>query len=120
MKKKDITALVFLSMNKKEFDEVADFFADNLILDFPGIGQVQSKRRVIISLKAILRKYKYLKFTLVDFVEEDDKVCVIWSNEGEKNSGEKYENRGITFFRFENGKVNFISDYFKDTSFVEN
>lgn len=30
-----------------------------------------------------------------------------------------FSNSGVTLFHFTRGKISFISDYFKDTSFVE-
>jgi ketosteroid isomerase-like protein len=51
-------------------------------------------------------------------IREQDCACVIWSNEGQHKTGEAYRNRGITFLQFKEGKIIFLSDYFKDTSFT--
>jgi ketosteroid isomerase-like protein len=73
---------------------------------------------VLIFLKALLRKYPRLWFTVHEHISEQDRVCVVWSNEGSNSSGEAYENRGVTIVRFESGLIAGISDYFKDTSFT--
>ncbi len=108
---------VFEMMNNKDFADTS-FFAEDVIFNFPGLGDVTGKRRVIVAIKAILRNYKYLKFNVLDLIEEGNKLCAVWTNEGESHKDGKYSNRGITLFEFEDGKIKYISDYFKDTSFA--
>jgi NhaP-type Na+/H+ and K+/H+ antiporter len=118
MDKKQIAGLIFSSMTNKNFDQVSEYFADNLVLDFPGLGNVKTKRKVIIALKAILRKYTKLSFFVDKIIQENDEICVLWHNEGIRTDEKLYKNTGLTYIRFEENKIVFLSDYFKDTSFV--
>jgi hypothetical protein len=38
---------------------------------------------------------------------------------GEDIKGNPYKNAGVTLLHFNQGKISFISDFFKDTSFVK-
>ena len=49
---------------------------------------------------------------------EGDHACAVWSNEGENKKGNPYNNRGATLVQISEGKIVFMSDYFKDTSFT--
>lgn len=116
----NLTQSVFNAMNSRDFSEMERNITDDAAFDFPGVGRIEGGKRVIIFLKALLRKYKELKFTVSEIVEGTDRACAVWTNEGEHINGNPYSNRGITLLWFSEGRINFISDYFKDTSFVEN
>jgi len=70
--------------------------------------------------KEYYRKLARLVFTVSDILVEGEKAVAVWTNKGESVSGEPYTNRGTTVFHFSGGKITFISDYFKDTSFTGN
>jgi len=116
---KEIAVSVFEAMNTSDFSTFEKNAADNLSFDFPGADRAEGVKRVILFFKVLLRKYKVLTFTVTDVIVEDDKACVVWTNKGEEKDGSLYENSGITLFHFANEKVSYISDYFKDTSFLE-
>jgi ketosteroid isomerase-like protein len=59
-----------------------------------------------------------LHFTVTEIITADDRACAVWNNEGEDVKGNPYTNAGITLLHFREEKISFISDYFKDTSFV--
>ena len=111
---------VFHAMKQRDFEPFLETITDNLALDFPGVGITSSSRKTILVLKSILRKYPKLHFNISETIAESDRVCVVWTNEGVDINGQAYSNSGVTLIYFLNGKINFISDYFKDTSFVNN
>lgn len=115
---KNYALKIFEAMNQREFSELEPLVSENIVFDFPGAGIITGKKKVLIFLKALLRKYPRLWFSVHEHIAEQDRVCVVWSNKGSNNSGIAYENRGVTIVRFENGLIAGISDYFKDTSFA--
>ncbi|MBN2663799.1 MAG: nuclear transport factor 2 family protein [Bacteroidales bacterium] len=119
MTNKQISTLVFDALNSRDFSKIIDHFSEDIIFDFPGVGEIKSSKKVLIFLKALLRKYSSLKFTLTDFIEENKNICIIWTNEGIKNDGFEYKNRGVSIFKFDDYKIVYLSDYFKDTSFTQ-
>ena len=117
--KYNLTMSVFNAMNTRDFTELEKNITEDVAFDFPGAGRIEGNRRVLIFLKALLRKYKHLTFTITEVIQESHRACAIWTNEGEHINGNAYANSGITLLYFSKDKISFISDYFKDTSFVE-
>ena len=113
-----LSALVFEAMNARDFSGLEPFLNDDSSIDFPGAGLIQGKKKGFIFLNILLRKYPELKFTIREIITSDDRGCVVWSNEGRDAAGKPYTNRGMTLIHFVDGRISFISDYFKDTSFA--
>ena len=115
----DIAVGIYSAINKRDFTEFKSYVDDQIIFDFPGTEQMQGAKRVILFFQILFRKYKSLQFEVKDVITDNNKVCVMWENRGEEKDGAKYKNSGLTWFYFENGKIRFMSDYFKDTSFAK-
>ncbi len=115
---KEIIPLLFESMNCREFASFEQVINTDIVFDFPGAGRAEGDRRTLLLLKSLLRKYPELTFTLTDIIAEQDRACAVWTNEGMDLQGNSYRNSGVTLFHFTEGKISYISDYFKDTSFA--
>lgn len=115
-----LAAKLFEAMNVRDFSDLEVHIADNVALDFPGNGEVSGIKKVLLFLKVLLRKYPTLHFTVSEIIATEDRACAVWTNKGIDTTGAPYQNSGMTLIRFQNGKICFISDYFKDTSFVNN
>ena len=113
-----LTRSVFTAMNSRDFSELEQNITDNVAFDFPGAGRIDGKKRVILFLKALQRKYPRLVFTISEIIISSDRSCAVWTNDGVSSEGNPYRNSGITLLHITDGKISFISDYFKDTSFV--
>jgi len=116
---KKLTLSVFNAMNSRDFSELEKNISENVAFDFPGAGRIQGARRVILFLKALLRKYPKLIFTVSEVLIDNEKACAVWTNAGENIEGKPYSNSGITLLHFGGEKIVLISDYFKNTSFVK-
>lgn len=112
---------VFACMNSQDFESLKPDLSDSVVFDFPGLQSVEGPRRVVVFLNALMRKYKGLTFKISDIIidEQDNKACVVWTNFGKHLTGEDYHNSGITLIKFWEDKISFLSDYFKDTSFIQ-
>ena len=106
------------ALNNRNYAEFPKCLMENAALDFPGPGRIKSRKKIISFVKALFRRFPRLEFTVFDIIVEGDRACIVWTNEGERNDGEPYSNSGITLLHITDGKIAFISDYFKDTSFV--
>lgn len=114
-----IARSIFNAMNTRDFSEFENFVSEDVVFDFPGAGRIEGYKRILIFLKVLLRKYPKLKFTVSEILNDKQKACAVWTNEGEDIDGNPYSNSGITLLYFKGSKLTFISDYFKDTSFVK-
>ncbi len=106
------------ALNKRDYSEFQKRLTENAALDFPGPGRIESRKKVISFIKALFRKFPKLEFTVHDVIVEEDRACIVWTNVGERNDGEPYNNSGITYMQMTGGEITFISDYFKNTSFA--
>ena len=114
-----LTGVIFQAMNSRDFTRLEQYLEDRVIFDFPGADRAEGSRRTLLLLKSILRKYPELKFRVLEVIAEEGKACAVWTNEGVDIRGNPYRNSGITLMHFTGGKISFISDYFKDTSFKD-
>jgi ketosteroid isomerase-like protein len=115
----DLIRMLFDAMNSREFSSFEKVITDDVAFDFPGVGKTEGARRILLLLNSLLRKYPELTFTTSDVIVQSDRACALWTNAGKDSSGDSYSNSGVTLFHFRGDKISFISDYFKDTSFVE-
>jgi len=51
-------------------------------------------------------------------IQQDDKAAVHWTNQGMNRRKEPYQNEGVTILEMQDGKIRFISDFFKDTELL--
>jgi ketosteroid isomerase-like protein len=109
---------IFKAMNERDFDWFESHVTEHIGFDFPGTARAEGKRRTLLLLKSILRKYPELVFTVEEVIASDDRASVVWHNKGKSLSGEDYQNRGMTLVHFQGDKISLLSDYFKDTSFT--
>lgn len=106
------------ALNNRNYSEFQIRLMENAVLDFPGPGRIKSRKKIISFIKALFRRFPQLEFTIHDVIVERNRACIVWTNIGERNDGEPYSNSGITLLQMTDGKIDFISDYFKDTSFA--
>jgi ketosteroid isomerase-like protein len=109
---------IFAAMNSRDLTSLEQHLAEDAVFDFPGAGCIAGQKKILLFLKVLLRKYPRLMFTVEDILIEGDRACAVWSNQGEDSHGTLYKNRGVTVVRIAQGKIIFLSDYFKDTSFI--
>ena len=116
---KDLTRAIFDTFNNRDVSELEQYLAEDAVFDFPGTERLKGPKQILLFLKVLFRKYPRLEFKVEDILVDGDRACAVWSNEGKGNKGNPYSNRGVTLVWAREGKIVFISDYFKDTSFIE-
>ncbi len=115
---KEFSVYFFQILNERNYEEIEKNLSENVSLDFPYKPVIQGRERVMIFLKALHRRYEYLLFDVKHVFNDTNNVCVIWENHGKTVLGEMYSNRGLTYIRLnDENKVEFLSDYFKNTVF---
>lgn len=117
--KRKLAQLVFDCFNVRDFSKVEPFVASDIVFNFPGAGNILGDRKALFFMKMLLRKFPKLEFDISEIIVEDEKAVAVWTNSGVNIKGEKYSNSGMTLFYFAEGKISFISDYFKNTSFIQ-
>lgn len=105
-------------MNDRDFKALARLLDPGVRFDFPGTAPIDGARRMLVFLKVLFRKYAPLVFTVEDVLVDQDRACVVWTNEGRSSEGVAYSNSGVTLMHFSGSCITALSDYFKDTSFT--
>ena len=114
----ELAQVVFKAMNSRDLSIAESLLHENVVFDFPGNGIMEGPKRVSLFIRVLLRKFPELTFTIKNVILDGDQACTVWTNKGKNLDGSLYENSGITLFHFSEGKITFMSDYFKNTSFV--
>ena len=113
-----VSGFIFEAMNTKNTALLEPYLAEDVMFDFPGTDRVVGKKRVLIFLKALLRKFPDIIFQVQDVIADHDKACIVWTNSARLETSRPYRNSGVTLVHCDMGRITCISDYFKDTSFV--
>jgi len=108
----------FDAMNARDFTGLEHHLAPGVRFDFPGTGVIDGSRRMLVFLKLLFRKYDRLIFTVGEVLADQDRACVVWTNEGRTAGGDQYRNSGVTLMHFSGSRIAHLSDFFKDTSFI--
>ena len=67
----------------------------------------------MLLLKKIFSRFETLQFEALDFIQDGEKLCVLWKNDGRLKTGEAFCNEGATVLHIRNGAIGYVSDYFK-------
>jgi ketosteroid isomerase-like protein len=114
----NLVQILFTALNRRDLSSLDHCLSEDAGFDFPGPGLIRGRKKILLFLKILFRKFTRLTFSVTRIIAEKDCACAIWSNVGEDKAGKSYSNRGITLLEFKEGKIIFLSDYFKDTSFT--
>ena len=114
-----IANVIFSTLNNRELDQLDDYLDENATFNFPGTNLIKGRKKILTFFKILFRKYPRLTFTVQESIVDGEKVCIFWTNEGITSSSTHYANQGVTFVQIRGGKIRFISDYFKNTSFSD-
>jgi ketosteroid isomerase-like protein len=113
----DRTAAEFFElMNRRALDHMGELVKEETRLLFPKTRPLVGRDRIIKFFQILFRQYPELQFDIQRIITQGDRVAVHWTNVGITRKKEPYQNEGVTLFEFENGKIVFISDFFKDTA----
>ena len=115
---RELATVLFEAMNAQCVDHVTACLAPDAVFAFPGTEPMHGARRISVFFRALWRQYPELVFTVSAILVDGERVCAVWTNRGRHRAGETYRNSGVTLLRCNAGRITWISDYFKDTSFV--
>jgi ketosteroid isomerase-like protein len=114
-----IAEIIFTALNNRDLSLLDKHLDEHATFDFPGTTLIKGRKKIILFFKILFRKYPRLTFTVKETIVDGGGVCVLWTNTGTNKNGHAYNNSGVTFVRITDGKILFLSDYFKNTSFSE-
>jgi ketosteroid isomerase-like protein len=105
----------FEVFNSRDLDAMGRMFNPDAEFHFPKTQPLIGKDRILKFLKLLFRQYPELSFMVVRVICQENLAAVHWTNRGMNRRKEPYENEGATIIEFKEGKISWISDFFKDT-----
>ena len=108
----------FEMLNHRDTKEMEDLVSPETEFYFPKTQPLIGKKRIMKFLNILFRQYPELVFNIQRVIQQDDKAAVHWTNQGMNRRKEPYQNEGVTILEMQDGKIRFISDFFKNTEIV--
>jgi ketosteroid isomerase-like protein len=113
-----VAAALFRAMNARDPAAFGALLADGAVFHFPGTAPLAGAARIEKFVKILLFKYPVLAFEPRRVIADGRCAAVEWSNAGTGRDGAPYRNAGVTVIELDDaGRVVYLSDTFKDTSF---
>jgi ketosteroid isomerase-like protein len=100
-------------LGERDISSLKELFCEDIRFEYPGISAITGKGRVVLLLKKIMSQFETLQFEAIDFVQEGEKLCVIWKNAGRLKTGRAFHNEGVSILHMREGTISYVSDYFK-------
>lgn len=110
--------IIFNAMNTRNLNRLHDVLDPDAVFYFPGTNALTGPHKIEGFLKILFRRFPRLDFTTGRLITESNRAAVEWTNEGEDRKGTPYANAGVTIVELRNGRIIYMSDTFKDTSFT--
>lgn len=82
---------------------------------FPKTQPLDGRDKVLKFFKVLFRQYPELTFHVQGTIIQDNSAAVHWTNRGRTRKDESYSNEGVTLIQFQDGRVRFLNDFFKNT-----
>ena len=105
----------FQILNERNLDEANNLLDSRTEFFFPKTQPIIGKDRILKFLKIFFSQYPELVFTVVKVIHQENQAAVHWTNRGINRRKEPYENEGVTIMEIKDGKIRYISDFFKNT-----
>jgi len=106
-------------MNARDPAAFASLLAEGAVFHFPGTAPIEGGARIEKFVKILFFKFPALAFELRRVICDERRAAVEWANEGTSRDGAPYRNAGVTVIELDgDGRVVYLSDTFKDTSFT--
>ena len=115
MSDKQLIHKFFDVLNRRDTQMMDDLLVPQAELYFPKTQPLMGRDRILKFLNLLFRQFPELIFEIQRVIQEDDQAAVHWTNQGMNHRKEPYQNEGVTIFEMKDGKIWFISDFFKDT-----
>jgi len=105
----------FEVFNNRDIKEMGSLLNPAAELFFPKTDPLVGKEHVLKFVHILLRRYPELSFKIKRVIQQGDRAAVHWTNRGRNRRNEPYQNEGVTILEMKDGKISFISDFFKNT-----
>jgi uncharacterized protein (TIGR02246 family) len=115
---KETAIALFETLNSRDVTALASLFAEDSVFHFPGQKTLLGRERIEKFFITLFFKFPRLVFSVVRIISDAKCAALEWTNEGETRAGKPYRNAGVTVVGIDDDHIVYLSDTFKDTSFL--
>ena len=115
MSDKQLIDRFFDVFNHRDPKEMSDLLNPGAELYFPKTRPLLGRKRILKFLNILFRQFPELTFAIQRVIQQENRAAVHWTNQGINRRKEPYQNEGVTILEIQDGKISFISDFFKNT-----
>jgi len=90
-----------------------ELFSEDIRFEYPGLRAITGRGKAVLLLKQIMSRFETLRFEAIDFIQDGERLCVVWKNDGRLRAGAAFRNEGVTVLHIRNGTISYLCDYFK-------
>ena len=105
----------FEVFNQRNLNKMEQLFSPDAEFYFPKTQPLIGKNRILKFFNILFRQYPRLHFDIQRIIIEGRQAAIHWTNQGINKRNVPYSNEGVTIMEIMDGKIAFISDFFKDT-----
>lgn len=115
MTENDPFRMFFQVLNDRDLETADTLLDPRAELFFPKTKPIIGKERIVKFLKILFRTFPELTFTILNVIADGDLAAVHWTDRGVDRKNEPYDNEGVTILKLREGKIVYVSDFFKNT-----
>lgn len=122
----DLQRDFFDRLTAENYEEACSIFSEDGSFLFPGVPEMQGKRKIAFILKRIRARFTQISWSVTKELQVEDNetkshyLIVQWRVSGVYKTNKPYENDGVSILLLdENQKVKSFKDYFVSTDFSD-
>ncbi len=105
----------FQAVNERDLGSMGNGLDSEAEFRFPKTQPLVGRDRILRFFKILFRQFPELTFDVKRIILQEQHAAVHWTNRGIGRNKTPYENEGVTLLEWEDEKIRFMSDFFKDT-----
>lgn len=115
---RELIGKFMVDLESRDVERLRQWFIDESVLWMPPFGRIEGARRILAAFRVIFRGYTDLHWNVTNIMDAGGKRFVYETDSwGILGKSTPYKNHILTIVDFDDqGRIVFLSDYFKDTS----
>lgn len=115
MSNQEVIKKYYETVNTGNWEAWLALFDENVVVDEQIAGRAEGVGVLAGAANDIKRGYKKFLMHPIEYVYDGEKVAVLWHCEAESADGKPIDAKGANFFKINNGKITYMTN-FHDTA----
>lgn len=111
MTTKEVISKYYDYVNKSDWNNWLSLFDENIVIDEQLAGHLEGIETLSSAVGGLEKGYSKFLMHPQETLINNDQACVVWDFEGANASGVPIEAKGVNFFRIENDKITYMSNF---------